>query len=212
MTAEHLMDAVGLLDDGLIQEAEEIMRPRRRINAERWLGLAASLALVIALGYGALRLGLVEGMKGGAGMSGAPSAGAPAGSAANSVAGTPDLDAEGGEVLQTPPSFSISGGGDLEVPSEPEEQAPVPEPVLDGFIQLEQGAGLYLLTGLTADLPDGARSLGVLSAQSPDAPYPVTSAEGYAGLELWAAGPEPYTSLYVRLPDGRYAAAELVEP
>ena len=212
MTAEHLMDAVGLLDDDLIQEAEQVMHPRRRIYTERWLGMAASLALVIALGYGAFRLGLVSGMKGGAGMSGAPSAEAPAGSAADSGAGTPDLDAEGGETLQTPPSFSISGGSDQAVPSEPEEQAPVSEPVLDGFIQLEQGTGLYLLTDLTADLPAGAISLGTLSAQSPDAPYPVTSAEEYAGLELWAEGAEPYAILYVQLPDGRYAAAELVEP
>ena len=202
MTAEHLMNAMGLLDDDLIQEAEQIVRSRRRIRAGRWLGLAASLALVIVLGYGAAHTGLIDGILGSAGnASGGAAPMAPAGSGpASSVAGAdlPDADAE-------------SGDG-LEDPSGPEEQSPVPEPLPGGSIHLEQDAGVYLLTGATAGLPEGAVPLGVLSALSSGG-YPATSAEDYVGLELWAEGDGALPdALYVQLPDGRYAAAERVEP
>ena len=51
MNAEYLLDAVGLLDDGLIQEAETYTLPVRRSHSGGWLTLAASLVVVIALGY-----------------------------------------------------------------------------------------------------------------------------------------------------------------
>lgn len=51
MTAEHILDAVGLLDDGLIREAEEYAVRKRRPGYGRWMGLAASFAVVIVLGY-----------------------------------------------------------------------------------------------------------------------------------------------------------------
>ena len=52
MTSEHLMDAVGLLDDDLIQEAEYPVPQRARPDHRHWLGWAACLAVVLALGYG----------------------------------------------------------------------------------------------------------------------------------------------------------------
>lgn len=75
MTSEHLLDAIGLLDDSLIQEAEGYSRPRR--DYSRWMGLAAGFAVILALGYGATHIG---GMGGGGcapefsgGAAGAPS-------------------------------------------------------------------------------------------------------------------------------------------
>ncbi|MCI9028138.1 MAG: hypothetical protein HFF47_08870 [Lawsonibacter sp.] len=57
MNTEHILDAIGLLDDDLIREAEEYSRPRVRHSYGTWLGLAASFAVVLALGYGAVNLG-----------------------------------------------------------------------------------------------------------------------------------------------------------
>ena len=81
MNSEHLLDAIGLLDDGLIHEAEEYRRPRR--DYSRWISLAASLAVVLTLGYGLTHLGIGGG--GGAsapgGVTGAAGADTPAASA-----------------------------------------------------------------------------------------------------------------------------------
>ena len=68
MTAEHILDAIGLLDDDLILEAEGYAAPKAR-SWRRWTALAASFAVVILLGYGAVRLGVIGG--GSKGMSGA---------------------------------------------------------------------------------------------------------------------------------------------
>lgn len=50
MTAEHLLEAMGLLDDDLIQEADVIVK-RRPVNWRGWGSLAACAVLVIAIGY-----------------------------------------------------------------------------------------------------------------------------------------------------------------
>ena len=52
MNTEHILDAIGLLDDDLIREAEEYSRPRVRHSYGTWLGLAASFAVVLTLGSG----------------------------------------------------------------------------------------------------------------------------------------------------------------
>ena len=75
MTSEQLLDAIGLLDDGLIQEAERFSLPRRQAHMGQWLGLAASLALVVGLGYGAIRLGLAGGTSGSGADQGSPAGG-----------------------------------------------------------------------------------------------------------------------------------------
>ena len=52
MNPEYLLNAMGLLDDDLIQEAEQYSRPRPKVNYNAWLSLASCLVLVITLGYG----------------------------------------------------------------------------------------------------------------------------------------------------------------
>lgn len=198
MTSEHLLDAIGLLDDGLIQEAERFSPQRRQVHAGRWLGLAASLLVVIGLGYGVLRLGLAGGMKG----SGAGLYDNAAGGAASAPAGSADPGM--GEWI------AQEGGGEPEEPAAP-DSAP---DLAGGFIQLDQAQpGIYLLTGQRSSLPEDAVRLGVLSLSAPDAPFPSTNVAEYAGLELWRAAAETLpTTLYVVLPDGQCAVAELAEP
>ena len=84
MTSEQLLDAIGLLDDDLIREAEEYKALRKRPDYRRWGSLAACCALVLALGYGALWLGTGGDPKKGLAWDGASGGGnttAPAGSA-----------------------------------------------------------------------------------------------------------------------------------
>ena len=80
MTSEYLLEAVGLLDDDLILQAE---RPpaRRPVPWQRWLGLCACLAIVFLVGRG-----MVQNWSGG-GSSGAAASGS-AGGAAGPSAGT----------------------------------------------------------------------------------------------------------------------------
>ena len=52
MNTEYLLDAIGLLDDDLIQEAETCSAPKRRSGYRSWMSLAACLAVVVVLGYG----------------------------------------------------------------------------------------------------------------------------------------------------------------
>ena len=90
MNAEHLMDAIGLLDDELIREAEEYRRSKPKRNYGTWLGWAASFAVVLVLGYGVTHLG----KGGGANMSGGaaenrPASSAPATPAASAPAAEP---------------------------------------------------------------------------------------------------------------------------
>ena len=104
MNTEHLLDAIGLLDDDLVQEAEEYSRPRW--DYSRWISLAAGFAVVLTLGYGVIQLGST-------GMKGSSGAGAPADSA-------PPIDSAqaGGN---TASSYEVSGnseGGDS-LPLEP---------------------------------------------------------------------------------------------
>lgn len=124
MSAEHLLIAIGLLDDDLIQEAERVRRP----NYGKWIAWAASLALVIALGYGITHPGAGGGTGGASG---------------NAGNGMQSAD---GEML---PSEEYSGSGAdtpcPESPDLPNDGAEDMEPaiMLDGI--------LYYSTGLTVE-------------------------------------------------------------
>jgi len=78
MNAEYLLDALGLLDDDLIREAETYTVRKQRPHYRTWMAWAACLAVVIALGYGAAHIRMGGGSDGNA----APSAESSAGSAA----------------------------------------------------------------------------------------------------------------------------------
>ena len=89
MTPEYLLEAVGLLDDDLILQAERAAA-RRPVRWQRWLGLCACLALVLLVGRGVVH-NWSGGTSGGAGAS--AGAGAPSGDvgSAGTSSGTASL-------------------------------------------------------------------------------------------------------------------------
>lgn len=118
MNAEYLLDAVGLLDDDLLREAEEYNRPRR--DYRPWLSLAACLAVVLTLGYALTHLGMGGGapkneMSGGA-------ANAPSGSYGGD--GVPPLEEYRPPASAEGPDSSMQGGGDWAEPGSSDAAAP----------------------------------------------------------------------------------------
>ena len=78
MNADFLLDAVGLIDDDLILDAETCPAARRTaplLLVRRWAALAACLALVIALAYQVGQLGTAGGSNGASTSSGGGTAG-----------------------------------------------------------------------------------------------------------------------------------------
>ena len=105
MNSEHLLDAIGLLDDGLIHEAEEYRRPRR--DYSRWISLAASLAVVLTLGYGLTHLGIGGG--GGASAPGGVTGAAGADTPAASAPAEPPTSTEGMDQSDGAPDLAEPG-------------------------------------------------------------------------------------------------------
>lgn len=115
MNAEYLLDAVGLLDDDLLREAEEYRRPRRDYRS--WIGLAACLAVVLTLGYALTHIRMGGGSAApGNGMSGGAT-GAPAGSYAGA-------EAPPSEPAQSPDSSAPQNGENRPASSSPDAAAP----------------------------------------------------------------------------------------
>lgn len=191
MTPEYLLDAMGLIDDELIYDADKARPAPKTVPWRRWGAWAACLALVLALGYGVTRLGM-----GGASGGSATSAGSSAsigGSAAPS--GTASDETAGGGAGDSSAGASVGSTG--------ENRGSI-------YLECQGGSAVYALTGgMVDDLPGDSRLLGVLSALYPDAPCPTTSVEAYEGCPVFE-GPEGM--LYVQLPDGGFAVAELVQP
>ena len=217
MNTEHILDAIGLLDDDLIWEAEEYSRPRR--DYRPWIGLAASFAIVLTLGYVLthLNLGMGGSAAPGNGMSGG-AAGSPAGSYGGAEA-PPPASTEGPDG-SGPQSGEGPGSPDAAAPQEPgafgDSEVGSSEQGQQGIWVrgIYQAWTYYALSGDTVrELPPDSVPVGILSSLYPDAPSPYTNAEAYVGLELWKRPGESLpTVLYVVLPDGQCAIAELAEP
>ena len=144
MNAEHLLDAVGLLDDELIREAEEYSRPRSRHNYGTWLSWAASFAVVLVLGYAVAQLRLGGG--GGSSTASGGAAGAPSSSAEVLV---PDEEQNGWDQNETngaaPPSpepDAPAGEMDSSASSAPMPGDPVPAIMVDGVVYWTTGMPL----------------------------------------------------------------------
>lgn len=206
MNAEYLLDAIGQLDDDLIREAERYRRPKARYG--RLMGLAASFAVVILLGYFATHFGM------GGGSGSAPANGGAAAPEGYSGAGSPsaaeDENLSGILDPQTPGESSPASG---ETPFD----NPYYAPTGTVFVRGSQGSGTYILNGeVLAKLPEGGEGilLGKLLALGQDSPALYTNVEEYVGLNLWAEnnGADLPTAVYVELPEGGFARAELAEP
>lgn len=185
MTAEYLLEVMGLIDDGLIRDAEASVRRRPAFARwKQWGALAACLALVATLGYGATHLPV----KCGSGNSAAPSASADA------------------SELRPDESWDAVSDGSAGADSAAESGAAgVPRSA-----SIFTAAGEYRLTGeVRHALPQDVQALEPLSGLYPDAPYPTTDTEEYVGCALFEA---PDGRLYVQLPGGGCAVAEPVQP
>ena len=191
MTREELLEAIGRVDDDLIQEAEDYRLPARRLGLTHWRPLAGGLAACLVL---AAVLYLPFGMSGGdnttSGAAGSSSAAQDSGSGSwsGSSEALPENPSAGDE--SSGGSSSQEGGAAQDV--------------------LRTPAGEYTLTGeMASALPEGSRQLGVLFLEGEDSQEGLyTTRREYAGCMLWEG---PDGTLYVKLLGDGYALARLAE-
>lgn len=207
MNAEHILHAMGMLDDTLIQEAERYRRPQ--MDRSRWIGLAAGFAVVLALGYGVSLLGNIR--TGGSvpndylGIAGAP------GSQQSSMSST-DSAQNGGAEIPVP---------DASVPAQSESpSAPVYNIqlfVTDGGTKYTYSCQLDELpedkiqveTSQLDTLPDNCRSLGkIVRLESANETRPYTDIGWYVDCSLWIQGSGWQGPVYLELPAGGYLVFE----
>lgn len=215
MNAEYLLDTIGLLDDDLLQEAERYTA--RTASRQRWIGLAASLAVVIVLGYGISQLGGI-GMGGGSAAPGSQAGGnagedRPAASMSADSA-LPSAPA-GGEGIDGTDSAGASNETDasLTAPGASGDASPdMREQVLSVSFKIDQLVyGFYHYFGedrVLDELPEGCVSLGPVEALGPEyTETPATDNEAYVGCEAWLLPEDPAWQeyrLYLELPEGGY--------
>ena len=186
MKAEYLLKAIGLVDDDLIQEAEDYAPPARRTSFVRWRplagGLAAACLIVAALFYLPSSLTWDSNSNSTAG----------AAQEQESTSSQEDSGSQAGDTV----------GGAME-PSSPADQLPAADRILTP-------AGEYALTGETvSQLPQNSSQLGVLFLEGEGSKSQLyTSRKEYAGCMLWE-GPDGV--LYVQLPGEGYAVAQAAE-
>ena len=191
MTREELLEAIGRVDDDLIQEAEDYRLPARRLGLTHWRPLAGGLAACLVL---AAVLYLPFGMSGGD----------------NTTSGA----AGSSSTAQDSGSGSWSGSGEAlpENPSAGDESSGGSSSQEGGAAQdvLRTPAGEYTLTGeMASALPEGSRQLGVLFLEGEDSQEGLyTTRREYAGCMLWEG---PDGTLYVKLPGNGYALARPAE-
>lgn len=193
MTAVELLEAIGHVDDDLIQEAEEYRSPKRQTFFRYWKPLAGGLAacLVLAALFH-LPLGISTSGGGAASTSGtsqsesATAGSGSSGASAGGEAGAPENDSNSASEPQAP-----------EAEEHPQDLLRTPE-------------GTYTLTGeMVSALPEGSRQMGVLFLEGEDSASGLyTSRKEYAGCMLWQA---PDGTLYVQIPGGGYAVGRAGE-
>ncbi len=202
MNSEFLLEAIGLIDDELISDAER-RTAKTVIPLAKILSWAACLAVVIVLGYGVTHLRM-----GGAGNSAAPAASAPA--ASTPAASTPAAGAPSGEAPAAPepaaPAASAPSGNEHEQwgdgsPSMKDEQLLVTVPIDGKVCTFVHDYG----EDRTVDvLPEGCRHIGKVETWSETSTAPYTDYDVYLGCELWLLDEGEHQTLYLELPEGGY--------
>lgn len=191
MTREELLEAIGRVDDDLIQEAEDYRLPARRPGLTHWRPLAGGLAACLVL---AAVLYLPFGMSGGDNTT----SGAAGSSSAAQDSGSGSWSGSGEALPENPSAGDESSGG-----SSSQEGGAAQD-------VLRTPAGEYTLTGeMASALPEGSRQLGVLFLEGEDSQEGLyTTRREYAGCMLWEG---PDGTLYVKLPGDGYALARPAE-
>ena len=202
MTREELLEAIGRVDDDLIQEAEDCRLPARSPGLPHWRPLAGGLAACLVL---AAVLYLPFGMSGGGDNT--------TSGAAGSSSATREVESESSAgTAQDSGSGSGSGAALPGEPSSGDESSGGASSQEGGAAQdvLRTPAGEYTLTGeMASALPEGSRQLGVLFLEGEDSQDQLyTSRREYAGCMLWEG---PDGTLYVKLPGNGYALARPAE-
>ena len=192
MTREELLEAIGRVDDDLIQEAEDYRLPARRLGLAHWRPLAGGLAACLVL---AAVLYLPFGMSGGGDNT---TSGAAGSSSAAQDSGSGSWSGSGEALPENPSAGDESSGG-----SSSQEGGAAQD-------VLRTPAGEYTLTGeMASALPEGSRQLGVLFLEGEDSQEGLyTTRREYAGCMLWEG---PDGTLYVKLPGDGYALARPAE-
>ena len=206
MTREELLEAIGRVDDDLIQEAEDCRLPARRPGLPHWRPLAGGLAACLVL---AAVLYLPFGMSGGGDNTTSGAAGSSSAAQESQTDHSAGTAQDGGSDV-----WSGSGSGEAlpENPSAGNESSGGASSQEGGAAQdvLRTPAGEYTLTGeLASALPEGSRQLGVLFLEGEDSQDQLyTTRREYAGCMLWEG---PDGTLYVKLPGDGYALARPAE-
>ena len=202
MTREELLEAIGRVDDDLIQEAEDCRLPARRPGLPHWRPLAGGLAACLVL---SAVLYLPFGMSGGGDNTTSGAEGS------SSAAQEVESESSAG-AAQDSGSGSGSGAALPGEPSAGDESSGGASSQEGGAAQdvLRTPAGEYTLTGeMASALPEGSRQLGVLFLEGEDSQDQLyTSRREYAGCMLWEG---PDGTLYVKLPGNGYALARPAE-
>lgn len=218
MNAEHLLDAIGRLDDDLVRDAERYRRPKARFGPlPVW---AASFAVAILLGYGATHFGMGGGSmstNAGAGMGGDSGAGIPD-TPSGSGTGAVGEDAPLGSWSTSPGDntpYESSNGAGTEASGKPGDSE---DPAWSGeafsiSLRLDGDrftASFFPGAGIVEELPEGCVELGRLErlsgSEAPNVPY--TDSEAYAGRPVWIRTEDPeVVTFYVGLSGGGYLAS-----
>lgn len=200
MKREHLLDAIGMLDDDLIVEAAA--KPARRKLPVWQMATAAAAAVVVCVGAY-----LWPAMQ-------------PAGAAAPENQGLnnkfdlfADVADTAGGVLADGTleeyEYKSSSESALRAPSTAnKDTAGTTQGVFEPVFRTEQGR--YLLVGeelpLKAKLPDDVRYLGELAATDHDKPvYPCVGTKELVGCSVWQSEDGEY--LYIQSPAGGWLQA-----
>ena len=184
MTREELLEAIGRVDDDLIQEAEDCRLPARRPGLPHWRPLAGGLAACLVL---AAVLYLPFGMSGGGGNTTSGAAGSSSAAQESQTDHSAGTAQDGGSDV-----WSGSGSGEAlpENPSAGNESS--------GGSSSQEGGAVQ-----------DSRQLGVLFLEGEDSKEGLyTTRREYAGCMLWEG---PDGTLYVKLPGDGYALARPAE-
>lgn len=196
MTREHLLEAMGLLDDDLIKEAEE-PAGRKKWNRQSWIALAACLAIVLTIGYGVVQNGWWSANS----SSGSSSAGAAAEDWTGNTGGDAPASSEAVTAPEEPGSGNASSGLSGEVLT---VMVPIGDEVYSYQHRYEEDRVLDTL-------PEGCRSLGQVGSYTEGENIPYTEDDGFLDSELWIAGEGWDGPVYLETPEGTYLECNLAQ-
>ena len=193
MNGEHLLEAMGLLDDDLIAQAEEPVRKARPRLARSWrTALAACLALVLAVSI------VGENIYGDPGDSTSPSTSSGAPATSNQGSGSPSSGDSAPDMEASPGEPGAAGDTSTNLSRE----------VL--IVVVQEGDRVwsyqhwYEEDRVLDALPEGCRSLGRVGAYAEGEDCIYTDMGEFPDAPLWIAGEDMEGPVYLELPQGGY--------